>query len=177
MAENNPRLSVALEHAKTLAEARIGKLVIKGPPRIKLPDGVVEICKTPGCTRKVEWNTTLGICLACWKRQRRAAGLDNYTESNRIRAWTRQGIAWTNATIGMYACAETCDLCGQPFKPGRDKTLDHNHETGEPRGVLCTSCNQGLGRFHDSPALLEKAAAYLRDRQFLYRLEKQERVS
>ena len=40
--------------------------------------------------------------------------------------------------------------------------LDHCHETGAIRGILCLSCNQALGKFREDPALLEAAARYLR---------------
>jgi len=39
---------------------------------------------------------------------------------------------------------------------------DHNHLTGRWRGVLCTSCNRGLGFFKDSIELFEAALAYLK---------------
>ena len=40
--------------------------------------------------------------------------------------------------------------------------LDHNHITGEFRGLICHSCNKGLGHFRDNPILLEKAIKYLK---------------
>ena len=131
-------------------------------PIHRLAKGEVIQCSTPGCTRKVLWSTTLGICKPCYVKRRRVNGKDNYTEENRIRAWTRQGIPWTNTTVRMYDQATTCSLCDKPFKNARDKHLDHDHQTREPRGVLCVACNIDLSRFCDSPRVLEKAAAYLR---------------
>lgn len=58
-----------------------------------------------------------------------------------------------------------CAICNSD-NPRRHKTLnflvDHDHETGEVRGLLCHPCNSGLGMFGDDPERLEAAAAYLR---------------
>jgi len=59
-----------------------------------------------------------------------------------------------------------CKICrGHGFKISPTaKTLlvvDHNHSTGEVRGLLCHNCNRGLGLFQDDPKLLEEARAYL----------------
>lgn len=40
--------------------------------------------------------------------------------------------------------------------------VDHDQETGEPRGIICDSCNTGLGRFKNGENLLEDAMEYLR---------------
>lgn len=42
--------------------------------------------------------------------------------------------------------------------------IDHNHKTGEIRGLLCADCNAGLGRFHDNTLYLERAMDYLQER-------------
>ena len=46
----------------------------------------------------------------------------------------------------------------------RGYAIDHNHETGEFRGILCLKCNSMLGMARDSRDLLEKASSYLEER-------------
>ena len=55
-----------------------------------------------------------------------------------------------------------CAICGGP---GRTDTgnlsVDHCHETGLIRGLLCQNCNAGIGMFRESPDILGKAIKYL----------------
>jgi len=43
-----------------------------------------------------------------------------------------------------------------------DQVIDHCHDTGEVRGVLCSGCNLGLGHFTDSVTKLENAIKYIK---------------
>jgi hypothetical protein len=61
------------------------------------------------------------------------------------------------AQNGKCAC---CGQCEASFK--RQLHVDHDHETGKVRGLLCTQCNPGIGYFQDSVERLEKAVAYLK---------------
>jgi Recombination endonuclease VII len=54
-----------------------------------------------------------------------------------------------------------CGLCGDKLQEGRLQALDHDHQTGRVRDILCHSCNKGLGGFRDSPERLTKAILYL----------------
>lgn len=61
-----------------------------------------------------------------------------------------------------------CAVCGFNLVPrGRTKysaCVDHNHDTGEIRGLLCRGCNHGIGCLKDSPDVLFFAAMYLLER-------------
>ncbi len=62
-----------------------------------------------------------------------------------------------------------CAICGDPAQH-----LDHDHEAGATRQMLCQRCNHGLGLFRDDPGLLHVAALYVqghRERQVLARLQ------
>lgn len=54
-----------------------------------------------------------------------------------------------------------CKICKEKF----DKTphVDHDHETGQVRGLLCRGCNSLLGFAKESPTILSSATQYLRD--------------
>lgn len=56
-----------------------------------------------------------------------------------------------------------CAICSTSKPTGRWKVfaVDHDHETGLVRGLLCNECNRGMGLLKDSAALLRKAADYL----------------
>lgn len=54
-----------------------------------------------------------------------------------------------------------CAICQQVDKSGRSLAIDHDHQTGFVRGLLCGSCNRGLGLFGDSPQRLLVASNYL----------------
>ena len=53
-----------------------------------------------------------------------------------------------------------CAICGRPPKK-ISLHVDHDHQTGAIRRLLCFLCNNLLGDAGDDPALLEKAASYL----------------
>lgn len=52
-----------------------------------------------------------------------------------------------------------CAICGD--EKAASLAVDHCHQTGKVRGLLCVNCNRGIGYFLDQPERLTKAAQYL----------------
>ena len=60
----------------------------------------------------------------------------------------------------FHAQEGKCAICGCFLKKAN---TDHDHKTGEVRGLLCQRCNRALGRFADSVVLIQAALVYLLD--------------
>lgn len=68
-------------------------------------------------------------------------------------------IVYSKGIKGMQQYfGERCNICK---KTSSKLKVDHNHNTGLVRGVLCFKCNIGLGSFRDNIMSLKKAVAYL----------------
>lgn len=64
---------------------------------------------------------------------------------------------------GLCAICREPEIVADPKNPAVMKRLavDHNHDSGKIRGLLCQRCNMGLGYFRDNDRLLNLAADYL----------------
>lgn len=56
-----------------------------------------------------------------------------------------------------------CVICGECLM--YELRVDHDHETGEIRGLLCANCNSGLGMFKEDISSLAAAIDYLNSRK------------
>lgn len=53
---------------------------------------------------------------------------------------------------------DRCAICGKD----RPLVVDHCHDTGKVRGLLCNKCNSAIGYLGDDPTVIERAATYVR---------------
>ena len=53
-----------------------------------------------------------------------------------------------------------CAICGNKERNNRNLSVDHNHDTGKVRGLLCELCNRKLGTMEDG-MFYKKALKYL----------------
>lgn len=126
----------------------------------------IPTCETNGCTnpRRKAGKKASGepsyhrLCGQCYYR-------DNQ-DKERARNQTRRRRGREKVDIATLEDLrrlqnDRCAICGSA--PGaRALHVDHDHRTGQTRGLLCHSCNIGLGMFRDSPVLLRGATAYLK---------------
>lgn len=61
----------------------------------------------------------------------------------------------------------SCAICGLHSSKTDFLYVDHNHESGKVRGLLCKNCNWGLGIFDDDISVLERAIKYLTKKPFI----------
>lgn len=65
--------------------------------------------------------------------------------------------------LRVFATNGKCAICEEPESKERWRCLavDHCHNTGKIRQLLCWKCNSGLGLFNDDKQLLTNAIKYL----------------
>lgn len=102
-------------------------------------------------------------------RERECAKQREYRERNKDKNRERQRkyrIEQYGISLMDYGCMlllqdNSCALCFEVFGAERPH-IDHDHKSGEVRGLLCRRCNQGLGQLQDDPAILARAIEYVR---------------
>jgi hypothetical protein len=90
-------------------------------------------------------------------RWRKAHPEDNKKSSKNTKLKQAYGISLSDYQAMVEKQKGKCAICG-------DKValhVDHDHETGKVRELLCCHCNKGLSGFKDSPLLTEKGTRYL----------------
>lgn len=84
------------------------------------------------------------------------------SEACKIRANRHKMYGLTKQELDtLLAQHDVCAICQAANWTRKGPQVDHDHVTGQVRGILCSNCNQGLGRFRDDPALLRAAIRYL----------------
>lgn len=101
-------------------------------------------------------------CKPCMQKQQAAYYAKN-KDTVRLKATQRLYGVTADEALALRA-KDGCDVCGEN-RIGQSLHIDHDHETGKVRGVLCHGCNLALGNVEDSPARLRALADYLERNQ------------
>lgn len=89
--------------------------------------------------------------------------------SERTRELRRRfGLTVEDYDAMLEKCAGKCSICRQPETAytarggsARRLAIDHNHQTGQIRGLLCFRCNSAIGKIDENLDLLDAMRAYL----------------
>ena len=122
------------------------------------------------------WVGTYSECKSCWAVRRKKTAhkyVEYYKEYNKNYSKDKRknsqlkydyGITLEQYNELLVKQQGSCSIC-KSFTPGRVGSnyfhVDHCHNTNKVRGLLCNSCNLGLGSFKDNTSTLEKAIEYL----------------
>lgn len=90
--------------------------------------------------------------------------VDNATRRKEIREGHLRrtfGISLDDYDGMLDAQGSGCAICGRPPAEGKSLHVDHDHETGVVRGLLCFTCNGALGMFRENEDAIARALAYV----------------
>lgn len=91
------------------------------------------------------------ICKSCYQLK--------YTKSNRLNDYKITSEDFDRMRNEQNNC---CKICMSVFSEDRKTFVDHNHESGVVRGLLCPSCNTGIGLFKEDCNLMARAIKYIK---------------
>ena len=90
--------------------------------------------------------------------------LKKYYQDNKER-WQETALSQYGITVEQYKDmleeqSGVCAVCSNTCSSKKSLAVDHNHETGRVRGLLCLRCNTALGLLKDDPATIENLLRY-----------------
>lgn len=128
--------------------------------------GTCKVCMTENGKRwRIENADQQRANAAIWQ----TANVLKYRNGRTVRNWKRRGIVLTRKQYdAMFIEQEgRCAICRVDANTlERAMCVDHDHNTGKVRGLLCYKCNSGLGFFRDDRDLLVRATSYLKGEDY-----------
>jgi recombination endonuclease VII len=159
-----------LEQAHNRAEGKW-----KRPPRREPIGPGYEVCTSCNEDKPVEEfhlhklgrNGRDSMCKDCKRaiHQRRRQDQGYREKEHRWTVARRFGLEPGQYDAMLIAQKNGCAICGGVNGNSHHLHVDHDHATGFVRGLLCYTCNTGLGVFKDDPELLRAAIRYLEERK------------
>ena len=109
--------------------------------------------------------TDAGLCWRCRVRAPERGKGQCEPCNKKARRVARKAVGQDLAVVDRIyrEAGGLCAICNEPAGRKRALDIDHDRVTLKMRGVLCGSCNKGLGFFRDDPALLRIAALYIEE--------------
>lgn len=98
----------------------------------------------------------------CQERVNKSPSRKRYNQSEKRKATVRRSLYGLSAESYASLMAKQNGRCAICERPMERPQVDHDHATGRVRGLLCVTCNTGLGKLGDSIERIEHVLAYLR---------------
>lgn len=102
----------------------------------------------------------------------RAENPDRYSAAQRACKLKAYGLSLEAYDALHQGQGGVCATCRRPGRSGWDLSVDHDHETGAVRGLLCGRCNAGIDLLREDAEVLGNAASYLESPPAIEVLEK-----
>ena len=104
-----------------------------------------------------------GYCKSCHATKGRESRIRNWGSSRHHHLVRKYGITAVEADALLEKQDGVCAICQKipDAISGASWHIDHDHSTGEVRGVLCHHCNTALGNFFDDLTIIGRAMNYL----------------
>jgi len=145
------------------------EIIMISPRQIARQNGDIRYitnCKT--CGKETEHYVNNSSCIVCekgFKRSQRGLMSQKYGDIKRRYGITKDEWHWL-----LKEQYGKCKICNKEMeielgvrKNSNSACVDHDHETGGVRGLLCSNCNMGLGYFKDDVVALQSAIIYLNE--------------
>lgn len=154
---------------KLCSSCKTDKALSEFPKNTATKDGMHSWCRSCSKVKKQESNQRVKERdPEAWKQRWRTykkSYKDKHPE--RLRAYDRQknlkdkfGMSVEEYDIMAELQSAQCAICGLPCPTGKRLAVDHDHETGKIRALLCAPCNLALGQLEPDDRL-RKAVEYL----------------
>lgn len=136
-------------------------------PDSKTEDRFLESKCTKGCCNPLHYDLESGSAHErMLRRQSSRRYVARHGEAGRAKSrgqhLKRFGITLADEERMLAQQGGACAICRTAFEKTKAKHVDHDHQTGRVRGLLCVRCNLGLGFFKDNEQRLLSAIEYLR---------------
>ncbi len=114
--------------------------------------------------RTQRWRDANQDKYAEWKRRNREENKPcRRAQERRGHLRRKYGLTPEEYDFLRVAQSDECAICGTPDEAGLH--IDHHHETGLIRGLLCGKCNKAIGLLKEDPVLFDAASSYLQRTQ------------
>jgi len=114
-------------------------------------------------------------CRTCFNKKRRDTNREDKKDLERAKKWytsnkekvrskqieRKYGITYENYLLLIEDQNNKCAICCKIMNGKREPAIDHCHDTGQVRQLLCSNCNAAIGLLQDDPIIIEKAAQYV----------------